>query len=494
MNVTDHFIAGEAVQSGYDESALFNPSSAERIGTVMHAGANEVDQAIAAARKAFDTWSATGLQYRSELMLDIRELIKQHRAELVDIVVTEGGKTRPDATAEFNKAVEGIAYAASVPSWFQNRQSQNISTSVDTSDSRFPIGVIAAVSPFNFPIMISTIQAVMAMACGNTVVAKPSERVPSTFRRTAELFGRAGLPDGVLNVVNGGKTVVERLVEHPDVAGLTFVGSTRVAKLLHVAGAQNEKRVQAFGSGKNHMVVLPDADLNMAADAAVSAAFGAAGQRCMAISVVVAVGSIGDALVDQIKKRIPDIKTGSADGEDVELGPVISAESRDRIHGFLAGVQGEGATLAVDGRQSSGNGCPWLVGASLVDHVKPGMAIYEEEVFGPVLSIVRAETYEEAMTIVAGHPMGNGAAIFTRDGGIAKRFVESVEVGSVGVNVPIPVPNWSHSFGGFKASAFPDTKLTGPESLSFYTRVKAVTMRWPDPSSSKVDLGFPTNR
>jgi malonate-semialdehyde dehydrogenase (acetylating)/methylmalonate-semialdehyde dehydrogenase len=366
---------------------------------------------------------------------------------------------------------------------------QNVSSGIDVVDARYPIGVVTTVSPFNFPVMIPLVQCAMALACGNTVVAKPSEKVPSAFRLIAEIMHKAGVPSGVLNVVNGGREVVEAMIEHPKVAGLSFVGSTPVAKHLRIKGIENDKRVQAFGSGKNHMIVLPDANLDMAADAAVSAAFGAAGQRCMAISVVVAVGNIGDQLVAKIAQRIPGIKVGSTADKDVQLGPVISSESKQRIHAFIDGAESSGATLAVDGRmQEDQEG--WLVGATLVDHVKPGMPVYDNEVFGPVLSIVRASTYEAAMDIVASHPLGNGAAIFTRDGGAAKRYADDIQAGMVGINVPIPVPPWSHSFGGWKGSAFTDSKVSGPESLNFHTRVKAVVSRWPDPAESKVDLGF----
>ncbi|MDA8920639.1 aldehyde dehydrogenase family protein, partial [Porticoccaceae bacterium] len=391
--------------------------------------------------------------------------------------------------AEVDKGIEGLAYAASVGSWLRSATTQNVSSGIDVVDARYPIGVVTTVSPFNFPVMIPLVQCAMAIACGNTVVAKPSEKVPSAFRLIAELMHRAGLPSGVLNVVNGGREVVESMIEHPSVAGLSFVGSTPVAKHLRIRGIENDKRVQAFGSGKNHMIVLPDAELDMAADAAVSAAFGAAGQRCMAISVVVAVGDIGDQLVTKIAQRIPDIVVGSTADAAVQLGPVISPESKQRIHGFIEGVESSGASLIIDGRlQDDQDG--WLVGASLVDHVKPGMPVYDQEVFGPVLCVVRASTYKEAMDIVASHPLGNGAAIFTRDGGAAKRYADDIQAGMVGINVPIPVPPWSHSFGGWKASAFTDSKISGPESLNFHTRIKAIISRWPDPAESKVDLGF----
>ena len=488
----DHFINGVTVDEGGYPSDLFNPSNGRKIGTVLNGGADELDMAVQAAHAAFQTWSTTGLGYRANLLLACRKKVMEHRDELIKICVTEAGKTIADAAAEVDKGIEGLAYGASVGSWLCSSTTQNVSTGIDVVDARYPIGVVTTVSPFNFPVMIPLVQAAMALACGNTLVVKPSEKVPSAFRLIAELMHNAGVPNGVLNVVNGGREVVEAMIEHPKVAGLSFVGSTPVAKHLRIRGIENDKRVQAFGSGKNHMIVLPDADLDMAADAAVSAAYGAAGQRCMAISVVVAVGDIGDQLAAKIAQRIPDIKVGPAAGEDMQLGPVISLESKQRIHDFIEGAEPSGAKLVVDGRlQEPQEG--WLVGASLVDHVKPGMPVYDSEVFGPVLSIVRVATYAEAMNIVASHPLGNGAAIFTRDGGAAKHYADNVQAGMVGINVPIPVPPWSHSFGGWKDSAFTDSKISGPEALNFHTSVKAIVSRWPDPSNSKVDLGFLRN-
>jgi malonate-semialdehyde dehydrogenase (acetylating)/methylmalonate-semialdehyde dehydrogenase len=494
MYRVNHLIGGEAVDTSCEESAIFNPSTSRQIGTVLHGGVAEVDSAVAAAGAAFKTWSQTGLQYRADLMLKVRELLVQRQAELVDLVMTEAGKTRDDAAAEVGKGLEILAYTAGIGTWYGTGLTRNIASGVDTYDARYPIGVIAAVSPFNFPVMIPVIQSAMAIACGNTVVVKPSEKVPSAFRLIADIFLIAGLPKGVLNVVNGGRIVVERFTEHPDIAGVTFVGSTAVAKKVRVAGVMNDKRVQAFGGGKNHMIVLPDADLDVAADAAVSAAYGAAGQRCMAISVVVAVGGIGDQLVAKIKSRISSIVVGSVHDDDVQLGPVISQESMSKINAFISVAEQEGAFLAVDGRELNRTCDGWLVGASLVDHVRPGMSIYENEVFGPVLSVVRAETFDEAMNVANQHSMGNGAAIFTRDGAAARQYVDGIEAGMVGVNIPIPVPAFMHSFGGWKDSAFTETKLFGPQSLTFLTRMKAVVTRWPDPAKSSVNLGFLQNK
>ncbi|BFM14857.1 CoA-acylating methylmalonate-semialdehyde dehydrogenase [Maricurvus nonylphenolicus] len=488
MTVVDHFIGGKAVANDFDESSIYNPSTGEKISTVLHADIQEVDLAVAAAKEALVGWSVSGLQKRADILLKAREILSSRASEFVEIMMLEGGKTREDAMAEFGKGLEAIAYASGVVSWYTTHLTRNVSGGIDTYDARFPIGVVGTVSPFNFPVMIPVIQSSMAIACGNTVVAKASEKVPTCLRKIAEVFKEAGLPDGVLNVINGDRVVVDRILEHPDVAGVTFVGSTTVAKKVRVAGVANDKKVQAFGSGKNHMIVLPDADMDMAADAAVSAAYGAAGQRCMAISVLVAVGDAADSLVEKIKERIPAVKTGPATTPGVQLGPVISRESKDRIHSFIASAEGEGAEVVVDGRDVEDEG--YLVGATLFDHVKPGMSVYDNEIFGPALSVVRVDTLEEAMEIAEQHPLGNGAALFTRDGGVAREYVESVQAGMVGINIPIPVPTFSHSFGGWKDSAFTETKVTGPESLSFYTRIKAVTTRWPDPAQSSVNLTF----
>ncbi|MEM8937590.1 MAG: CoA-acylating methylmalonate-semialdehyde dehydrogenase [Pseudomonadota bacterium] len=492
MGVVDHYIKGEPVNSYTEKEDLVNPSTGDVSASVLYGGASEVDAAVAAAKEAQKSWARSGLVARGEMLLEVRELMRRDRDTLIDFCINEGGKTRNDAIAEVAKGIETLSFNSAVSSWYNTRLTQNVSGGVDTHEARFPIGVVAAVAPFNFPVLVPMLQTGMALACGNAVVVKPSEKVPSSMRHIAEYFAQAGFPDGLVNVVNGGRAVVERMIEHPDVAGLTFVGSTPVAKALRVRGVELDKRVQAFGSGKNHMIVLPDADLGMAADAAVSAAYGAAGQRCMAISVLVAVGDIGDELVAKIKERIPNVRLGSALDDNTELGPVISAQSRERIHEFIEQAAPGGAEVVVDGRLDNPVGN--LVGATLVDHVTPGMRLHDEEVFGPVLSVVRAETYEDAMQIVDDHPLGNGAAIFTRDGGAAREYTHDIRAGCVGVNVPIPVPIFSHSFGGWKGSAFTETRLSGPEAMAFHTRIKTITTRWPDPSTSRVDLGFPSSR
>jgi malonate-semialdehyde dehydrogenase (acetylating)/methylmalonate-semialdehyde dehydrogenase len=493
-NIT-HFVAGAPFT--LDQSAqasLFSPSTGAAIGEVLLGGTTEVDAAVSAALAAFPGWSRTGLQTRAGLMLELRDRLKDAYDEIVALVVEELGKTIADARAEVDRSLEILAQASSVGNWFGTTASPGVSSGVDTQEMRFPIGVVAGISPFNFPIMIPVLQSAMSIVCGNTFVMKPSERVPSCCARLAQLYKDAGFPDGVFNVVNGDRVVVEAFLEHPDIAGITFVGSTPVARHVRTVGVANGKRVQAFGGGKNHLIILPDADLDMAADAAVSAAYGAAGQRCMAVSVLVAVGDIADALVAKVAERIPGIKIGDPNDAASQLGPVITRESLGRIGHILDKSAGQGARIIVDGRQQQREGRGWFVGPTLIDHVEPGMDAHAIEIFGPVLSVVRAATYDDAMCILADHPLGNGAAIFTRDGGAARRFVDEVEAGQVGVNIPIPFPVFFHSFGGWKDSAFTETKLFGPGAIPFCTRSKTVSVRWPDPSTSKIDLGFPSSK
>ena len=491
--MVNHFVNGEAVSVGGYSSDLFNPSTGAKIGSVLNAGAQELDAAARAAHKAFGSWSAKGLGHRAEILLACRQMIIEHRDELIEICTVEAGKTFADASAEVDKGIEGLAYGASMGSWLRSATTQNVSTGIDVMDARYPVGVICTVSPFNFPVMIPLVQCAMAIACGNTVIAKPSEKVPSISRLYADIWKEAGLPDGCYNVLNGEKEIVELLVRHEKVDGLAFIGSTAAAKSLKMLGVEHNTKVQALGGGKNHMIVLPDADLDMSADAAVSASFGAAGQRCMAVSVVVAVGDIADDLISKIQSRMPDLVMGVTDDDKTQLGPVISQANKDRIYSFIDSAESDGASLVVDGRHRSNSlkGC--FVGPTLIDNVKPGMSVYENEIFGPVLCFVRAKTYDEAMQITHSHKLGNGAALFTRDGGVAKKWSEEIQAGSVGINVPIPLPTYAHSFGGWKDSGFSETKAFGPSSIDFYTKTKSLTTRWPDPAESKVDLGFPRN-
>ncbi|HJV28888.1 MAG TPA: CoA-acylating methylmalonate-semialdehyde dehydrogenase, partial [Gaiellaceae bacterium] len=385
-------------------------------------------------------------------------------------------------------------YACGLPQLLKGEYSDQVSTDIDAFSFRQPLGVCAGITPFNFPAMVPMWMWAPALACGNTFVLKPSEKDPSASLWTAQLLKEAGVPDGVFNVVHGDKVAVDALLEHPDVTAVSFVGSTPIARYIYETGTKHGKRVQALGGAKNHMIVLPDADIDMAADAAVSAAYGSAGERCMAISQVVAVGDVADRFIEAVKARIPKVKVGDGMQPDSEMGPLVTREHRDKVASYVAGAAGEGGTIVVDGRESAPEGEGFWLGVSLLDDLKPGMKAYEDEIFGPVLGVTRVDTYDEAVRLVNENPYGNGTAIFTRDGGVARKFQFEVQAGMVGINVPIPVPVAYYSFGGWKASLFGDTHIYGPEGISFYTRGKVVTSRWPDPATSKVDLGFPQTR
>ena len=493
MYKVTNFIDGKECIESNESMSIVNPSYGTQIGEVIYATKNSTDKAIEAAEKTFKTWSKTGLSYRAELMMKLRQGVINRSEEIIDICVSEGGKTRPDAEAELDRAIQALTHIAGVQHFYPSIMSPNVAGGIDITDIRYPIGVVAGCGPFNFPILIPILHASMAIVTGNTFIAKPSEKVPSISRLYADIFKESGFPDGCYSVLNGGKDIVQQLVCHEKVAGLAFIGSTPVAKSLKILGVQNNTKVQALGGGKNHMIVLPDADLDMAADAAVSASFGAAGQRCMAVSVVVAVGDIADELVGKIKERMPKLVMGKTDNPDTQLGPVISQENKDRIYSFIDSAEPDGASLVVDGRVLSDKEDGSFVGATLIDNVKPGMSVYENEIFGPVLCFVRAKSYEEAMAITHSHKLGNGAALFTRDGGVAQKWANEIQAGSVGINVPIPLPTYSHSFGGWKDSGFSETKAFGNSSIDFYTKTKSIATRWPDPADSKVDLGFPKN-
>ena len=495
MAIQGHFIAGERVAPLAERVApIVNPATGAEIAQVGLASIAEVDAAVAAAQAALPAWSATGLQHRVNTLLDMRQAAVGAKAELIDIVIAETGKTLSDATAEVTRGIEAIGLAVNASTLSATPYTRGVSAGINTYEIRYPVGVVAAISPFNFPIIIPLVQTMAAIACGNTVVVKPSERNPSALLRAAELFAEAGLPQGVFNIVVGDHVAVNRLIEHPDVAAITFVGSTPVARQVRERGVANNKRVQAFGGGKNHMVVMPDCDIGMAADAAVSAAFGAAGQRCMAISVVVAVGEIADPLVEAICERAKAIRMGDIALASAELGPVITRDSKERISSYVAGAGAEGATVLLDGRNHTAGSEGWYFGPTVIDNVKPGMAVHRDEIFGPVLSVVRVSTYDEALAVLAGHGLGNGAAIFTRDGAIANRFADDAPAGQIGINVPIPAPVFFHGFGGWKDSAFTETKLHGRDALAFFTRTKTISARWPDAAESKVELHFHTNR
>jgi malonate-semialdehyde dehydrogenase (acetylating)/methylmalonate-semialdehyde dehydrogenase len=495
MKLIEHWIDGKRVPSrSGNTGAVYDPATGEQQAEVGFASVEEVDDAVAAAREAFASWRRTSLSRRTEVMFRFRHLLDEHRAEIAAAVSSEHGKVRADAAGELARGIENVEFACGIPALLKGGFSEQVATDVDVHSIRQPLGVVAGITPFNFPAMVPLWMLATAIACGNTFVLKPSEKDPSASLLLGELLAAAGLPDGVFNVVQGDAVAVNRILEHPDIAAVSFVGSTPIARHVYETGTAHGKRVQALGGAKNHMVVLPDADLEVAADAAVSAAYGSAGERCMAISVVVAVGDSADPLVEAIGKRLPQLRIGPGTDPDAEMGPLITREHRDRVASYLDTAAADGARIVVDGRERAFDGDGFFLGVSLVDGVKPGMRVYDDEIFGPVLSVVRAETYDEALRLVNENPYGNGCAIFTRDGGAARQFEFDVICGMVGVNVPIPVPVAYYSFGGWKTSLFGDTAIYGPAGVDFYTRAKVVTARWPDPATSSVDLGFPRTR
>jgi malonate-semialdehyde dehydrogenase (acetylating)/methylmalonate-semialdehyde dehydrogenase len=490
-----HWIGGRSIDGTSGRSGpVWNPATGERQAEVDFASVEEIDAAVAAAKGAFWEWRSTSLSRRAELFFRIRKVFDEHREDLARLLTLEHGKVLSDALGEVARGLEVVDFACGLPTLLKGGFSEQASTGIDVYSIRQPLGVVAGITPFNFPAMVPMWMWAPAIACGNTFVLKPSEKDPSASILTAELLKEAGLPDGVFNVVHGDKVAVDRLLEHPDVAAVSFVGSTPIARYVYQTGTANGKRVQALGGAKNHMVVLPDADIDMAADAAVSAAYGSAGERCMAISVVVAVGDVADPLIEAIRERAPRVKVGDGLQPDSEMGPLITREHRDRVASYIDRARDEGARVVVDGRETAPDGDGFFLGVSLVDDVRPGTACYDDEIFGPVLSVVRVPTYDEAVRLANENPYGNGVAIFTRDGGAARQFQFEVEAGMVGVNVPIPVPVAYYSFGGWKSSLFGDRHIYGPEGIDFYTRGKVVTSRWPDPATSKVDLGFPQTR
>ena len=490
-----HWIDGRIAPGASGRTgAVYNPATGQQTGEVAFASVDEVDRAVASAKAAFPAWRAMSLSRRTELMFRIRELVHQRREDFARVLTAEHGKVFSDALGEVARGLEVIEHACGIPTLLKGNFSEQASTGIDVYSIRQPLGVAAGITPFNFPVMVPMWMWAPALACGNAFVLKPSEKDPSASLLTAELLQEAGVPDGVFNVVQGDKVAVDRILEHPDIAAVSFVGSTPVARYIYATGAQQGKRVQALGGAKNHMVVLPDADVDMAADAAVSAAYGSAGERCMAISVVVAVGDVADDLVEAIRARLPNVKVGPGMEPDSEMGPLITREHRDRVASYLDSGRDQGATVVADGRETAPDGDGFFLGVSLLDNVTPEMDCYKDEIFGPVLSVVRTATYDEAVRLVRDNPYGNGVAIFTRDGGAARQFQFEVEAGMVGINVPIPVPVAYYSFGGWKSSLFGDSHIYGPEGINFYTRGKVVTSRWPDPATSKVDLGFPQTR
>ncbi|MBV8841715.1 MAG: CoA-acylating methylmalonate-semialdehyde dehydrogenase [Bryobacterales bacterium] len=496
MRTVSHWINGVAQASAGEHSAIvWNPATGEPQARVDFAAVEVIDRAVEAANHALPEWRSTPLSRRAEIMFKLRELVDAHRREIAEMITAEHGKTLPDALGEVARGLENLEFACGIPNLLKGGFSEQASRGVDVYQIRQPLGVVAGISPFNFPAMVPMWMFPNAIACGNTFLLKPSEKDPSASLLLAELTKRAGVPDGVFNVIQGDSVAVDRVLEHPDVKAVSFVGSTPVAKHIYEAATRNGKRVQALGGAKNHMLVLPDADIDMAADAAVSAACGSAGERCMAISAVVAVGAVAGPLVEAIAGRMARLNVGPGIDPQTEMGPLITREHRDRVASYLADAESEGAKVVLDGRRDPAcRRAGFFLGASLLDNVRPGMRCYDDEIFGPVLSVIRANTYTEALRVINRNPYGNGVALFTRDGGAARQFQFDVEVGMVGINVPIPVPVSYYSFGGWKASLFGDLHMYGPEGVQFYTRAKVVSSRWPDPGTSKVDLGFPQSR
>ena len=489
------WIGGRAVPARttrYGE--VTNPATGEVLRHVPFATAEDVDAAVAAAVAAFPAWKAAPALRRARVLMRFRELLEMHKKDLARLVSQEHGKTAADAEGSITRGIEVVEFATGIPHLLKGEFSDGVGTDVDSFSLRQPVGVCAGITPFNFPAMVPMWMFPIAIACGNTFILKPSERDPSMSLKMAELAKHAGLPDGVLNVVHGDKEAVDAILEHPDIKAVSFVGSTPIARYIYETGTAHGKRVQALGGAKNHAVVLPDADLDFATEALIGAGYGSAGERCMAVSVVVAVGEAGDALCDKLAQRARRIVVGPGDRPESEMGPVITCAARDRIVGLIDRGVAEGATLVVDGRKAhiAGHESGFFVGPTLFDRATPDMAIYREEIFGPVLVIVRSDSLEEAIALINANPYANGAALFTRSGFAARRFQQQVEVGMIGINVPIPVPMAFYSFGGWRNSLFGDLHVHGMDGVRFYTRGKAVTTRWPDDGSAAPGFHLPT--
>jgi malonate-semialdehyde dehydrogenase (acetylating)/methylmalonate-semialdehyde dehydrogenase len=495
MTILDHWVSGtDFAGTSTRTSPVYNPAEGTVSREVRLATTADVDTAVQAAKAAFPAWADASLAKRQGVLFAFRELLNARKAEVAAILTNEHGKVTSDALGEVARGLEVVEFATSIPHLMKGEYSENVSTGVDVYSLHQPLGVVGIISPFNFPAMVPLWFFPIAIAAGNTVVLKPSEKDPSAAVWMAKLLKEAGLPDGVFNVVHGDKESVDALLEHPDVQSISFVGSTPIAKYIYETASRNGKRVQALGGAKNHMLVLPDADLDLVADSAINAGFGSAGERCMAISVVVAVEPVADELIAKIKSRMAGLTVGDGT-RGCDMGPLITREHRDKVAGYIDVAIADGATVVVDGRgiQVDGGKDGFWLGPTLIDNVTTDSDVYKHEIFGPVLSVVRVATYDEGLALINSSQYGNGTAIFTNDGGAARRFQREVTVGMVGINVPIPVPVGYFSFGGWKDSLFGDTKAYGPDAIHFFTRQKAITSRWLDPSHGGINLGFPTN-
>ena len=496
VKLIQNFIAGKLCHpANADKLSVTNPATGEITGEVALSSAAEVDQAVQAAKTAIVKWATTPPLRRARVMFRFLELLQQNHNRLAEAITKEHGKTFEDAKGEVQRGIEVVEFACGVPHLLKGTFSEQVANAVDAYSFRQPLGVVAGITPFNFPVMVPMWMYPMAIACGNSFVLKPSEKDPSASLLMAELLQQAELPDGVFNVVQGGREAVEALLDHPDIAAISFVGSTPIARIIYQRGTAHDKRVQALGGAKNHMIIMPDADLDQAASALMGASYGSAGERCMAISVAVPVGEeTANALIDRLIPQVKTLKIGNGMEPGLDMGPLVTRAHRDKVSAYVDSGVEQGAQLIVDGRgyMVPGHENGFFIGGCLFDKVTPEMEIYKNEIFGPVLSIVRVPTYEAAMQLVHNNPYGNGIAIFTRDGDTARDFVSKIEVGMVGVNVPIPVPVAFHSFGGWKKSLFGDHDIYGPESINFYTRLKAVTSRWPTGIKEGAKFNFPT--
>ena len=496
MTTFKNIINGEYLDGDAGTQAVFNPATGEETGTVVLSGKAVVDQAVAAAKAALPAWSNMPPLKRARIMFNYKALLEENLDKMAEAVSRQHGKTFEDARGEVIRGIEVVEFACGIPHLLRGDYTRNVGPAIDSYSDRQPLGVMAGITPFNFPAMVPMWMFPMAIACGNTFILKPSERDPAAPQLALELFLEAGLPAGVMNIVNGGKDAVDAILAHPDIKGVSFVGSTPIAEYVYATGTANGKRVQALGGAKNHMVIMPDADMDQAVDALMGAGYGSAGERCMAISVAVPVGQeTADRLVEKLAPKVAALKVGPWDDPDAEMGPLVTKQHRDKVSGYIdAGVK-EGANLVVDGRGLSLQGYEngYFIGGSLFDNVTTDMSIYNEEIFGPVLSVVRAESFDSAVQMVNDHEYGNGTAIFTRDGDAARSYADRIEVGMVGINVPIPVPVAYHSFGGWKRSMFGDHGAYGMEAVRFYTRLKTVTTRWPTGVRAGAQFNFPSN-